>query len=121
MFELVDNNSIKIHAGGSANVRVKMPKRPAAQAPPIYLELSEPPAGLTMQDVNITAGELTFAIAADSNTAKVGLKDNLILDVSADPPKNPKDNQKKPQQRVYVGTLPAIPFEITPKEDKGLQ
>ena len=85
------------------------------------LELSEPPAGLTIQDVNITGGELTFAIAADSNTAKVGLADNLIVDVSADPPKNPQANKKRPQQRFYIGTLPAIPFEITPKEDKGPQ
>jgi hypothetical protein len=69
--------------------------------------------------VNIIPGELTFAIAADSNTAKVGLADNLIVDVSADPPNNPQDKQKKIQkQRVYIGTLPAIPFEITPGNNK---
>lgn len=72
--------------------------------------------------MNITPGELTFAIAADSNTAKVGLVDNLIVDISAEPPNNPQDKQKKTQkQRVYIGVLPAIPFEITPKEDRGRQ
>ena len=92
----------------------------AAPAPAIYLELSEPPTGLTLGDVNITPGELTFSIAADSNTAKVGLADNLIVDVSADPPNNPQNNQKKMlRQRVYIGTLPAIPFEITPRDNKG--
>ena len=121
MLELADDSGIKIPAGSTAKVRVKIPKRPGAPAPPIYLELSEPPAGLTLRDVNITPGELTFAIAADSNTAKAGLADNLIVDVSADPPKNPQGNQKRPQQRVYIGTLPAIPFEITPKEDRGRQ
>ncbi|MGD0552022.1 MAG: PPC domain-containing protein [Sedimentisphaerales bacterium] len=122
-FELVDDNNIKIPAGGKTKVRVKIPRRPpAAPAPAIYLELSEPPAGLTLRDVNITPDELTFAIAADSNVAKVGLVDNLIVDVSADPPNNPQDKQKKMQrQRVYIGTLPAIPFEITPKEGKGRQ
>lgn len=121
MLELVDNNSIKIPAGGTAKVRVKMPRRPlAAPAPAIYLELSEPPAGLTLGDVNITPGEITFAIAADSNATKVGLVDNLIVDVSADPPKNPQGNRPQ-QQRAYIGTLPAIAFEITPKEDKGHQ
>jgi hypothetical protein len=119
-FELVDYNSIRIPVGGTTNVRVKMPKKP--MPPAIQLELSEPPAGLTLQDVNITPGELTFAIAADSNTAKVGLVDNLIVDISADPPNNPQDKQKKIQkQRVYLGVLPAIPFEITPKEDRGRQ
>jgi hypothetical protein len=118
-FELVDNNNIKIPAGGKTKVRVKIPIKPATPAPAIYLELSEPPAGLTLRDVNITPGELTFAIAADSNTAKVGLADNLIVDVSADPPNNPQDKQKKIQrQRVYIGTLPAIPFEITPRDNK---
>jgi hypothetical protein len=76
-----------------------------------------------LRDVNIAPGELTFAITADGNTAKIGLADNLIVDVSADPPNNPQqDKQKKAQkQRVYIGTLPAIPFEITPKEDRGRQ
>jgi hypothetical protein len=118
-FELTDNNSIKIPAGGTTKVQIKMPRRPAASTPPIYLELSEPPAGLTLGDVNITPGELTFVIAADSNTAKVGFADNMIVDVSADPPNNPQGNQKRPQQqRVYIGTLPAIPFEITPRDNK---
>jgi hypothetical protein len=122
MLELVDNNSIKIPAGGTAKVQVKIPRRPAAPAPAIYLELSEPPAGLILGDVNITPGEMTFTIAADGNTAKVGLADNLIVDISADPPKNPQGDKKRPQQqRIYIGTLPAIPFEITPKEDRGRQ
>jgi hypothetical protein len=121
-FELVDGNSIKIPAGSTAKVRVRTPKKPIP--PAIQLELSEPPAGLTLGDVNITPDEITFAIAADSNAAKVGLADNLIVDVSAEPPNNPQNNQKKtPKQRVYIGTLPAIPFEITPKDvnDRGRQ
>lgn len=118
MLELVDNNSIKIPAGDTAKVRVKMPKRAAAPAPAIYLELSEPPAGLTLGDVNITPGELIFAIAADGNAAKVGLVDNLIVDISADPPKNTQGDKKRPQQqRVYLGVLPAITCEIVQRQD----
>ncbi len=118
MLELVDSNRIQIPAGGTAAMRIKIPKKP--MPPAIQLELSEPPAGLSLRDVNIVPGELTFAIAADSNTVNVGLVDNLIVDVSVDPPNNPQqDKQKKaPKQRVYIGTLPAIPFEITPKDDK---
>ncbi len=117
VFELVDYNNVKIPAGGETKVRFKMPKKPAP--PPLYLELSEPPAGLSIRDVNIGIDIVTFAVAADRNSAKVGLADNLIIDVSADPPKNPKGNQKKQQQqKVYTGTLPAIPFEITPEEKR---
>ncbi|MGA2070497.1 MAG: PPC domain-containing protein [Sedimentisphaerales bacterium] len=117
ILELVDDNNIKIPAGGKTKVRVKMPKRPMASPPPIYLELSEPPAGLTLGDVNMTPGEMTFTIAADSNTTKVGLVDNLIVDISADPPKNPQGDKKRPQQRVYIGTLPAITCEIVQRQD----
>jgi len=119
MLELVDDNNIKIPAGGTAKVRVKMPKRPAAApAPAIYLELSEPPAGLKLGDMNITPGEMMLTIAADGNTAKVGLVDNLIVDISADPPKNPQGDKKRPpQQRVYIGTLPAITCEIVQRQD----
>ncbi|MGB7582594.1 MAG: PPC domain-containing protein [Sedimentisphaerales bacterium] len=39
-FELVDDNNIKIPAGGKTKVRVKIPRRPASPAPTIYLELS---------------------------------------------------------------------------------
>jgi hypothetical protein len=61
---------------------------------------------------------MTFTIAADSNTAKVGLVDNLIVDISADPPSNPSGNQKKAQkQRVYLGVLPAITCEIVQRQD----
>jgi len=61
----------------------------------IQLELSEPPAGITMQDVNVIPGEITFLIAADSKTAKVGLVDNLIVNVSADRPKILKAVKRK--------------------------
>ncbi len=117
VFELVDETSVKIPAGGKAAVRVKTPKRPAA-APAFYLELSDQPAGLTLGDVNTTGGEMTFTIEADSNTAKVGLADNLIVDVSTDPPKNPPGDKKRPQQqRVYIGTLPAIPCEVVQRQE----
>ncbi len=114
-FDLVDNNDIKIHAGGKTKVRIKVQKKPPLP-PAVELELSEPPAGITLGDVNIASDEMTFAIAADANSAKAGLEDNLIIDVTADPPKNPKGNQKQgPKQRIYLGTLPAIQFEIVAK------
>jgi hypothetical protein len=60
---------------------------------------------------------MTFVLKADSNTAKAGLVDNLIVDVSMDAPNNPKGNPKMPRQRVYLGVLPAITCEIVKQQD----
>ena len=126
-FELAGDERVRVPAGGTAGVRVKIPKK--AMLPGIQLELSEPPAGLTLEDVNVAIGEMTFSLKADANSTKVGLTDNLIVEVTTDPispgstrfadTNNPPENQKKPQkQRVYLGVLPAIPFEIVQREDK---
>jgi hypothetical protein len=114
-FELVGGDHVTIPVGGKARVEVNIPKRPIP--PAIQLELSEPPAGLTLQDVNFTPGRMTFVLKADSNTAKAGLVDNLIVEVSMDPPNNPKGNPKAPKQRVYLGVLPAITCEIVRQQE----
>ena len=116
MFELVGDERVRIPAGGTAKVRVKIPKKPMLTG--IQLELSEPPAGLTVQDVNVASGEMTFVLKADGNTAKAEFTDNLIVEVSTETANNPQGNQKKAQkQRIYLGMLPAIPFEIVQRED----
>jgi hypothetical protein len=58
--------------------------------------------------------EMTMVLKADKDTAKAGTVDNLIVDVFFTPQKNPQGNPKRPQDRVYIGSLPAIPFEIVP-------
>lgn len=109
-FELISGDRVKIPVGGKRRVEFRIPNRPIA--PGFQLELSDPPAGLTLADVNFAPGLMTFALKADSNTAKAGLADNLIVEVSIDPPNNPKGNPKAPRQKVYIGVLPAITCEI---------
>ena len=113
--ELVGDERVRIPAGGTATVRLKIPQKP----PNIRLELSEPPTGLTLQDVNIAPGIMTFTLKADGSAVKAGLMDNLIVDFSTEKESNSPGNPGKPQkQRVYMGVLPAIPFEVVQREDK---
>ena len=114
-FEPAESDRVTIPAGGTARVEFKIPNRPIP--PGIQLELSEPPAGLTLADVNFSPGLMTFVLKADSNTAKAGIVDNLIVEVSMDPPNNPKGNPKAPRQRVYLGVLPAITCEIVRRQE----
>jgi len=114
-FEIMGDNPVRIPAGGVTKVRVKCPKK--TPLTDIKLELSEPPAGLSLEDVNIMPGEITLLLKADADKTKAGTKDNLIVEVSTDITRNPRGGQKKQQkQRVNLGVLPAISLEITRAE-----
>jgi hypothetical protein len=55
-----------------------------------------------------------IVLHSDAGKTKPGVKGNLIVDVlNKRPPVNPATGKPRPnQQRITVGTLPAIPFEI---------
>jgi hypothetical protein len=110
-FELLESDKVQVPIGGSATVRIKLPAN--APARDIKLQMSDPPPGLAIEDVNFLAGEMTFSIKADEKIAKEGFADNLIIEVSTGAPRNPQGNPARPQaQRVSLGVLPAIPCEI---------
>jgi hypothetical protein len=60
-------------------------------------------------------GGLTLVLAADGETLKPGDTNNLVVEAFAQLER--KDTDGKPtgrKFRVSLGTLPAIPFEVTP-------
>jgi hypothetical protein len=109
--ELAGDTPIRIPAGGTAQVQVKTPKGPMLQD--INLELSDPPKGVTLQDVSVAPGLLTLVLKADPDVVKAGLTDNLIVEAFIEPAGRQQDGKPaKQKQRVSLGVLPAIPFEI---------
>ncbi|MHC4443747.1 MAG: hypothetical protein ACYTF1_02365 [Planctomycetota bacterium] len=109
--ELLGSSPVRIPAGGSVKVRFKTPKRQKFRD--IRLQLSEPPKGLTLQDVNFIPQGLTFLLKADNQILKPGFADNLIVEAFTETPRKqqgPKKTKKK--QRISLGILPAIPIEI---------
>ncbi len=113
---------VKIPLGRTAQVRVTMPVTRFLEK--VRFELSEPPEGITVQNASsdqkgtgsptrnsALGGPMDLVLQCDAAKAKPGLKGNLIVQVSGE--RAPGAGKAKAnQQRVPLGVLPAIPFEI---------
>ena len=109
--ELAGGGPVRIPAGGTAQVQIKTPRRPGLQS--IQLALSDPPKGVTLQDVTAVPGGLTFALKADGDAARAGPADNLIVEAFTEMAGRGQSGKAANQkQRISLGVLPAIPFEI---------
>ena len=103
---------VRIPKGDTARVRVRTPKFPEINT--INLKLLEPPEGVTLHNVKVVPeGGLTFQVKADGDAIQAGFADNLIVEASLvrELPRRGGQGGKQ-KQRVTIGVLPAIPFEI---------
>jgi hypothetical protein len=106
---------LKLAAGGTARFQVRVPVPPNNQLEQLQYELNDPPAGITLKQV-LTVGDATeLVFACDAAKAEPGMKGNLIVDIWAQRKPQP-DTPGRPaaaaRQRVPLGTLPAIRFEV---------
>jgi hypothetical protein len=114
---IVSGEKVSLQLGGSVRVQAELPVARALQN--VQLELSEPPDGLSIRDVEVDGNRASFVITADAAAVKPGLRGNLIVAVSGERVPAQRGNQAAPagaaaRRRVPVGVLPAIPFEISP-------
>ncbi len=107
-----DPAPVKIPVGGTAEVRVGTPGN--GYAANYQLELNEAPEGITIASVSSEQGGADIVLHSDAAKTKSGMKGNLIVNVLNKRPQGngPNGKPRANQQRVTVGTLPAIPFEI---------
>ena len=109
--ELAGRGLVRIPAGGTAQVRIKTPQRKVLRD--IQLELNEPPEGVTLHDVTVVPEGLAFRLKADKDAMQSGFADNLIIEAFAERVRRDQGGKtSKKKQRVSLGVLPAIPFEI---------
>jgi len=110
---LLSATPVKIPAGGTARVRVGVSRGPFANR--FRLELSEPPEGISLGKVSQVSEGAELELRSDAAKAKPGLKGNLIVDIFPGQALSGAAKNKKQgnQRRTAVGTLPAIPFEVT--------
>lgn len=106
--KLLSSTPVKIPAGGTAVVRFDAPAR--AFASQIRLELSDPPAGISLGKVAAAREGTELTLRADAKT-RPGTKGNLIVNATFARPAAAK-GKAAPGNRQPVATLPAIPFEI---------
>lgn len=106
--DISDGDRVRIPAGGSTKVAFSMSNRvPTAQ---VRLELSDPPAGVSLQEQSLTSDGFTAVVKADDK--HIGYTDNLILEMFTEVDAKNKKGGPAQKKRQSLGVLPAVPFEI---------
>jgi hypothetical protein len=110
---LADDKALRLPAGGRAEVRLNLYFGPMINqfGGKILLELNGAPEGIAIEDVSRAGDSLTLRLSTDAAKIKPGLKGNLIVDAFMERPPN-ADGKPKALNRVPMGALPAIPFEV---------
>lgn len=106
--------SVKMPAGGTVRLRVQVQIPPNSPLENVRFELSEPPPGIEIRETAPVQGGAEIVLQCDAAKAKPGLRGNLIINVSAErqPPPAAQGRPPAARQRVALGTLPAVPFQI---------
>jgi hypothetical protein len=105
------NQTLRIPAGGLVRIPIQVMLAPASAITKLDFELSEPPDGLDLRPP--VEGGNEIVIQCDAAKAKPGLKGNLIVNLVGERTVTPANGTSRPAtQRVQLGALPAMPFEI---------
>jgi len=107
--------TLKITAGNTVRLRAELSLPPASPIEKVEYELNDPPAGIALKEALPAPGGAELVLQCDPAKAKPGLRGNLIVDVSGERTPPPSANGRPAataRQRVPLGTLPAVPFEI---------
>jgi hypothetical protein len=109
--KVIAERPLQIPAGGVVRFRVQVTPPPSPQLGKVEYELSEPPEGIALKDASPVQDGTELVLECDAARAKPGLRGNLIVALSAmrtPPAGSPQANR----QRITLGALPALPFEI---------
>jgi hypothetical protein len=117
-----DESPLRIPAGGVVRLPIRLSLPPNSLIEKVLYELSEPPEGVELKEVLSVPDGTEILLQCDAAKAKPGLKGNLIVNVSGERTP-PATNGRPPgnRQRIPLGTLPAVPFEIVARESGGFR
>ncbi len=112
VMKILSATPVRIPSGGTARIQVGLPAPRLAER--AQFELSNPPEGITIQNVSPVRDGVEIVLQTDAARVKPGLKGNLIINGYAPRPVEPGAAKPKANnnQRMPLGALPAIPFEI---------
>ena len=111
-FEFIGTEPARIAAENSVQLQYKIAKRKVFNE--IKVKLDQPPQGLTLHDLEVVPGNLSFKLKADKDLRSTGFVGNIIVEASGEfKPKNNKNKKTAGKKRSFsMGYLPAIPIEI---------
>lgn len=99
----------RLPAGGTATITFNV-ARPLPPNLTLSLALSDPPKGLSLVDQKVAPGQMMVVVKAEG--LPVGYIDNLIVEVLTEMEMKGPAGKGGGKQRVSVGVLPAVPFEV---------
>jgi hypothetical protein len=103
---------VKIPAGGSVRLRVQAQLPPNNIVTALHFELSEPPEGIELVGASPLGDGAEIVLKCDAAKIKPGVQGNLIVNVLGERQVTPPNGGAPNRQRLSLGTLPALPFEI---------
>ena len=111
---ILSGSPVRIPPGGSARVQVGLPGPRVAER--AQFELSNPPEGIAIGSVSQIRGGVEIVLQTDADKVKPGLKGNLIINGYVPRPAetNAAKTKVNNNQRLPLGAVPAVPFEIIP-------
>lgn len=107
----LQNPMVTLFSGGSTVFHIGVPASYLAND--WEVKLNDPPPGINIAEVTKAQGGLAIRLQATDKTTS-GLRGNLIMEASMRKPIN-SSNTKTSTQTV-LGTLPAVSFEVLPKQ-----
>ena len=117
--KVIGEQPLEIPAGGTARFQVRVPTLPSSLLTKVQYELSEPPEGIELRNASPDRDGTEIVLQCDAAKAKPGLKGNLIVNISAERVAQAANGRPQAnRQRVSLGTLPAVPFEIIARQTR---
>ncbi len=114
---LASATPVQIPLGGTTSVQIEapqtLPDSGQSSLEIIQFRLSNSPRGVTLQDATVVPTGVILTLKADRNIALAGDSANVIVEAFTEPEGGDTEGQSAAgKQRVSLGVLPAIPFQI---------
>jgi hypothetical protein len=108
---ILSGTPVRVPPGATARIEVGLPGPRIAER--AQFELSSPPEGISIQSASPVRDGVEIVLQTDAAKVKPGLKGNLIINGYVPrPAETNAAKMKGNNQRMSLGALPAIPFEI---------
>jgi hypothetical protein len=107
---VVTHAPVQIPLGGTAKLTIATTA--ARNVKEVQIELSDAPEGITVKSTSTSNDVVEIILACDAAKVKPGLAGNLILNAFGIRAPLPAA-KGRPGQRQPLGSVPAIPFEVT--------
>jgi hypothetical protein len=106
----IERTQVRLVPGETTRVRVALP--PSKRALSVAFELVEPPPGIVVRSVSCRGDVAEITLGCDPAAAKPGTQGNLIFQAFGERPNATPTKAGARPQRLPLGIVPALAFEI---------